>query len=111
MRVCSIVVLLLALFSGSRAQFEAVELPLRFFDSYVGYLCGCRPLPRPLGHLLDSVGIAVHHRFNGSVAAIAYPAGDAQLHGLLPHRVAEVDALHPAVNDEAFGDDRFAHLS
>ena len=75
---------------------------LRHLDS--GHLGGGRTDPAPgdgLGHVLLR---ALEHRLHRSVGAVAHPAGEPQIDGLAPARLAEPHALHEPTDDDAVAD-------
>ena len=59
-----------------------------------------RSTPAPRHHPFDMIVVALHDRLDRAVAAIAHPAGDAQIIGGLPHRNAIADSLHATANDD-----------
>ena len=67
------------------------------------------PLVRPDGERINGVLLAANQRFYATVAAIAYPAAQAERHGFVMQRPAETDALHTPFDLQVAGDD--AHRS
>ena len=54
-----------------------------------------------MNHRGDRIGTAGDDRFNAAIAAVAYPAADAQSLRRVRHVIAETDALNKAGNDQA----------
>src|SRR5829696_3851722 len=62
--------------------------------------CG-RALLAESDESFDVAAASFKRRFDGAVAAVRYPTGDAARLGAPPHRVAKEDALDVPVNDHA----------
>jgi hypothetical protein len=60
-----------------------------------------RPLLTERDEALDRLGVALENSFEGAVRVVSRPPGDAALLGRAPCRIAEEDALDPAVDDRA----------
>ncbi len=89
-----------------RGDFESRELTRCWLDIHCGYLCGRRTPVRPGDDGLDAVRGPCDDRFDVTVSAIAHPAAQFQRARLVGQRVAEADALHATLDDQASDDGR-----
>ena len=85
------------------ARVGPVGFPLRGLRVNAIDARGRRPAPRPGDHLLDAAGVALQHRLDGAVAAVAHPAGEAAGQRFAAQRVAVADALDAAGNAQLAG--------
>jgi len=91
--------------AGSAADLEAGQSDrLLVTDSDPFDLGVRRARLAPAAHLRHRIGIPLEHGLDRAVAAVAHPAGNTGLLGLLATGVAEEHALHVSVDDDPGSD-------
>src|SRR5439155_11915556 len=97
--------------SSARSAHPEVRQPARLlvFDVYAADVGARRALVTPRHDRLDGVSRPLEPRLDSAVAAVAHPAGDAALGGVVAGGVAEPDALDAAVDGDVAGDRVVGH--
>jgi len=86
-------------------DFEAAQsLRIRFLDLDAFDARSGRTFAHQIDKFLDRLLVTFELRFDGTVAAIAHPAINAERLRLVARPGAEEDALHPAYHPNSFGD-------
>src|SRR5688572_10097221 len=90
--------------STRRPDLEAPEVAFTLADLHFRNHGARWSAPRPFNDRLDGARIALDHRLHAAVAAVAHPAGDAELARFTLHVEAKAHALHAAGDGKMPGD-------